>query len=117
MMKRLQSEVIDAKPDMVIWQVGTNAVLRNLDPVTTGKLVEEGVGIIQAAGADVVLVDPQYSPAVNAKGESASKMVNLLSRSRTTGTSEFSRASRSCATGTTGNRCRSKSSSTTTVCT
>ena len=80
MMRRLQSEVIDAKPDMVIWQVGTNAVLRNLDPVTTGKLVEEGVGIIQATGADVVLVDPQYSPAVNAKGESASKMVGLLSK-------------------------------------
>jgi lysophospholipase L1-like esterase len=80
MMKRLQSEVIDARPDMVIWQVGTNAVLRNLDPVTTGKLVEQGVGIIQAAGADVVLVDPQYSPAVNAKRESAGKMVSLLSK-------------------------------------
>src|SRR5437660_12080344 len=32
MMKRLQPDVIDAKPDLVIWQVGTNAVLRNLDP-------------------------------------------------------------------------------------
>ena len=27
MMKRLQTEVLDAKPDMVIWQVGTNAIL------------------------------------------------------------------------------------------
>ena len=34
MMKRLQA-VIDAKPDMVIWQVGTNAVLRDLDPTET----------------------------------------------------------------------------------
>ncbi|MBS0531802.1 MAG: SGNH/GDSL hydrolase family protein [Proteobacteria bacterium] len=80
MMKRLQSEVIDAKPDMVIWQVGTNAVLRNLDPATTAKLVEDGAAIIQASGADLVLVDPQYSPAVNAKGENASKMVSLLSK-------------------------------------
>ena len=37
MMKRLQAEVIDAQPDMVIWQVGTNAVLRNLDPVETAR--------------------------------------------------------------------------------
>ncbi len=80
MMKRLQSEVLDAKPDLVIWQVGTNAVLRNLDPATTAKLVEDGVAVIQASGADLVLVDPQYSPAVNAKGESASKMVGLLSK-------------------------------------
>ena len=32
MMKRLQTAVIDMHPDLVIWQVGTNAVLRNLDP-------------------------------------------------------------------------------------
>jgi lysophospholipase L1-like esterase len=78
MMRRLQTEVIDMHPDMVIWQVGTNAVLRNLDPADTAKMVEDGVARIQAAGADLVLVDPQYSPAVNAKPESASKMVGLL---------------------------------------
>jgi lysophospholipase L1-like esterase len=80
MMKRLQTEVIDVNPDLVIWQVGTNAVLRNLDPAETAKLVEEGIGRIQAAGADLVLVDPQYSPAVNAKAENASRMVQLLGK-------------------------------------
>jgi lysophospholipase L1-like esterase len=80
MMKRLQAEVIDMHPDMVIWQVGTNAVLRNLDPGETATMVEEGVRRIQEAGADLVLVDPQYSPAVNAKAESAGKMVRLLGR-------------------------------------
>src|SRR5437868_10578019 len=80
MMKRLQTEVIDAKPDMVIWQVGTNAVLRNLDPAETAKIVEDGVARIQAAGADLVLVDPQYSPAVNARAENASRMVKLLGK-------------------------------------
>ena len=65
MMKRLQTSVIDMHPDLVIWQVGTNAVLRNLDPAETAKMVEEGVARIQAAGADLVLVDPQYSPRVN----------------------------------------------------
>lgn len=80
MMKRLQAEVIDMHPDMVIWQVGTNAVLRNLDPTETANLVEEGVARIQAAGADLVLVDPQYSPRVNEHPESTGKIVKLLGR-------------------------------------
>ncbi len=80
MMTRLQTAVLDMHPDLVIWQVGTNAVLRNLDPAETVKLVEEGVARIQAAGADLVLVDPQYSPAVNARAESASKMINMLGK-------------------------------------
>jgi lysophospholipase L1-like esterase len=80
MMKRLKQSVLDMKPDLVIWQVGTNAVLRNLDPDETAKMVEEGIARIQAAGADLVLVDPQYSPKVTERAESASKMVKLLSR-------------------------------------
>jgi lysophospholipase L1-like esterase len=80
MMKRLQTEVIDMKPDLVIWQVGTNAVLRNEDPGETAKLVEDGVARIQAAGADLVLVDPQYSPKVNEHQENASRMIKLLGK-------------------------------------
>lgn len=81
MMKRLQTQVIDVHPDLVIWQVGTNAVLRNLDPGETAKIVEDGITRIQAAGdADIVLVDPQYSPRVTERPESASKMVKLLGK-------------------------------------
>ncbi|MCK1357565.1 SGNH/GDSL hydrolase family protein [Bradyrhizobium sp. 199] len=81
MMKRLQTQVIDVHPDLVIWQVGTNAVLRNLDPGDTAKLVEDGISRIQAAGGtDIVLVDPQYSPAVNQRKESAGKMIKLLGK-------------------------------------
>jgi lysophospholipase L1-like esterase len=80
MMKRLQTSVLDLKPDLVIWQVGTNAVLRNLDPAETAKLVGEGIAQIQAAGADVVLVDPQYSPKVYERAESASQMVKVLGK-------------------------------------
>lgn len=81
MMKRLQTQVIDVHPDLVIWQVGTNAVLRNLDPGETAKIVEEGISRIQASGGtDIVLVDPQYSPAVNQRKESAGKMVKLLGK-------------------------------------
>src|SRR5260370_530848 len=80
MMKRLQTAVLEMKPDTVIWQVGTNAVMRNLDPNETAKLVEDGVARIQAAGADLVLVDPQYSPKVTERAESASRMLKLLGK-------------------------------------
>jgi lysophospholipase L1-like esterase len=80
MMRRLQTEVIDMKPDLVIWQVGTNAVLRNLDQAVIEKTIVDGIALIQAVGSDVVLVDPQYSPRVNEKAESAGKMIKLLGR-------------------------------------
>jgi lysophospholipase L1-like esterase len=80
MMRRLQSSVLDRHPDLVIWQVGTNAVLRNLDPAETVGLVDEGVARIQTAGADVVLVDPQYSPRVTEHSESAGRIVTMLRR-------------------------------------
>ena len=80
MTRRLQTAVLDKHPDFVIWQVGTNAVLRNLDPDETAKMVEDGVARIQTAGSDVVLVDPQYSPRVTEHPESAGKIVRLLGR-------------------------------------
>uniref|UniRef100_Q07GY7 Lipolytic enzyme, G-D-S-L family n=1 Tax=Rhodopseudomonas palustris (strain BisA53) TaxID=316055 RepID=Q07GY7_RHOP5 len=80
MMARLKSSVLDLKPDLVIWQVGTNAILRNLDPADTAKLVEQGISLIQGAGSDLVLVDPQYAPRVNERAENAGKMINLLTR-------------------------------------
>ncbi|HEY0330373.1 MAG TPA: SGNH/GDSL hydrolase family protein [Rhodopseudomonas sp.] len=80
MMARLKSSVLDLKPDLVIWQVGTNAILRNLDPADTAKMVEDGITTIQAAGADLVLVDPQYAPRVTEKAEKAGRMVQLLGR-------------------------------------
>jgi lysophospholipase L1-like esterase len=80
MMKRLQRSVIDMHPDLLIWQVGTNAVLRDLDPNETAREVEEGIARIQAAGADVVLVDPQYSPRITERPESASRIVKLLGK-------------------------------------
>ncbi|WP_257167185.1 SGNH/GDSL hydrolase family protein [Bradyrhizobium sp. SRS-191] len=80
MMKRLETSVIDRHPDLVIWQVGTNAVLRDLDPTETAKLVEDGVAKIQGAASDVVLVDLQYSPRVNERSENASRMNKLLGR-------------------------------------
>lgn len=79
-MKRLKSSVIDHKPDLVIWQLGTNAVLRGGDTEATMGLIEDGIRQMQAVGTDVVLVDPQYVPATFAHEAEADKMVSLIGR-------------------------------------
>jgi len=80
MMKRLQVAVLDAKPDLVIWQFGSNAVLRGDDPGETERLVLEGIEKMRAIGADVVMIDPQYVPAIAEKSASANRIVNLMKR-------------------------------------
>lgn len=62
--KRITAEVIGDKPDLVIWQVGTNDVLRDADPQAVMASVRAGIAELQAAGADVMLMDLQYAPAV-----------------------------------------------------
>lgn len=78
MLDRLQSSVLNEHPDLVIWQLGTNTVVRGSDISGTAAQVEDGIARMQAAGADVVLIDPQYVPAVTAKKDGASKMVKLI---------------------------------------
>lgn len=80
MMRRFDAAVLDADPDLVIWQLGTNTVVKGnaSDVAATAALLEDGIARLQAKGIDVVLIDPQYVPAVAAKTENASRMVKLL---------------------------------------
>lgn len=50
------------KPTLVIWQTGTVDAMRSVDPDDFRSAVDEGVVALQNAGADVVLMNPQYSP-------------------------------------------------------
>ncbi len=50
------------KPTLVIWQTGTVDAMRSIDPDDFRAAVDEGVAALQNAGADVVLVNLQYSP-------------------------------------------------------
>ena len=78
MLKRLDQTVLVEKPDLVLWQVGTNAVLRDSDLQLSGAAIHEGLVRLKASGADVVLIDPQFSPRVIAKAE-IEGMVSLIS--------------------------------------
>jgi acyl-CoA thioesterase I len=61
---RLDRDVVAAHPDLVIWQLGTNAVLRRDDLAADAGLMERGVEILKSDGIDVVLMDLQYAPRV-----------------------------------------------------
>jgi acyl-CoA thioesterase I len=61
---RLDRDVVAAHPDLVIWQLGTNAVLRRDDLAADAGLMERGVEILKSDGIDVVLMDMQYAPRV-----------------------------------------------------
>jgi acyl-CoA thioesterase-1 len=64
---RLDRDVIAERPELVIWQVGTNAVLRHDDLTTDRELIERGVAKLKKSGSDVVLMDLQYAPRVLAR--------------------------------------------------
>ena len=77
MLRRFDTAVVAAKPDLVLWQLGTNSVLRDHRLADHGASIRQGLSKIRATGADVVLIDPQYAPKVIAKPE-AGPMVELL---------------------------------------
>ena len=77
MLARLDTAVIREKPDLVLWQVGTNSVLRDKSVQPHAALLREGLSRLKATGADVVLIDPQYAPRVLAK-PNVGGMVSLI---------------------------------------
>jgi len=67
MMARFATDVIAAHPQLVLWQVGTNSVLRDNPLQEHLSQLHRGLEELKAAGVDVVLIDPQYAPRVLAK--------------------------------------------------
>jgi len=69
MMARFEADVLAAHPQLVLWQIGTNSVLRDHPLNPHAVELHDGIERLKAAGADVVLIDPQFAPAVLAKSE------------------------------------------------
>jgi lysophospholipase L1-like esterase len=77
MLKRFDKDVVVAKPDLVLWQLGTNSVIRDQMFTDHGAAIRDGLNKIRAVGADVVLIDPQFAPKVIVKAD-AEHMVELI---------------------------------------
>jgi len=77
MVARFDTDVIAEKPDLVLWQVGSNSVLRDHPLLPAGALIREGVRRLKSANIDVVLINLQFAPKILAKDD-AEGMVALI---------------------------------------
>jgi lysophospholipase L1-like esterase len=66
-LERMDRDVLAERPDVVIWQLGTNAVLRRDDVSQDGELIRQGIERLKQGGSEVVLMDLQYAPRVLAR--------------------------------------------------
>jgi acyl-CoA thioesterase I len=64
MFRRFDRDVIAEQPDLVIWQVGANAVIDDDALPPDERLIRRGIGRLKGAGIDVVLMDLQYAPEI-----------------------------------------------------
>jgi acyl-CoA thioesterase-1 len=77
MVVRFDRDVFAESPDLVIWQVGSNSVLRDRPLRKANVPLREGLKRLKAVDADVILMNPQYAPKVIAKPD-IERMVNLI---------------------------------------
>jgi acyl-CoA thioesterase I len=64
MLARFTRDVLPYRPQLVIWQTGSNSVLQNRDVQGYEKTIREGIARLKAAHLDVILMDPQYAPRI-----------------------------------------------------
>ena len=61
MVPLLRQALTDGHVDLVVWQTGTVEAVRGLAPSALRDVLQAGIKAAEAAGADVVIVDPQFS--------------------------------------------------------
>jgi acyl-CoA thioesterase I len=73
----MKDTIADVKPDLVLWQVGTNDAIRHIDLETFKQCLRKTLFWLQESNIDVVLVDPQYGEAL-VKDEYYEKVVTAI---------------------------------------
>lgn len=63
---RMERDVIVERPDVVIWQVGTNAVWKShdYDIEDVAANIQSGLERLKDVSTDIILMNPQYVPAL-----------------------------------------------------
>lgn len=62
MLARFPRDVAAAKPDLVIWQTGTNDAINHVPVDRFETLLGQGIRDLRHRGIDVLLMTPQYAP-------------------------------------------------------
>jgi acyl-CoA thioesterase I len=68
-MARFQNDVLAHRPDLVIWQLGTNDVAWGGRADGLQDQIVSGVRVLRTDGADVILMDLQYAPMILASSQ------------------------------------------------
>lgn len=61
---RMRKSVEDWKPDVVLWQLGTNDAVQHITPEAFAQTLREGAEFVLGRGLDLLLIDPQSFPGV-----------------------------------------------------
>lgn len=77
MVARFDTSVFAERPDLVLWQVGSNSVLYGNPVAPAVDFLRGGLKRLRAAGVDVVVINPQYAPKVIAKPD-IDRMVDMI---------------------------------------
>ncbi len=62
MLQRMDADVIEEKPSIVIWQTVVNDAIRHVGEEKIAKILTKGIKKVQAAGIDLVMMDLQWLP-------------------------------------------------------
>jgi lysophospholipase L1-like esterase len=91
MLVRLDRDVLAYKPDLVIWQFGSNGLLRGRPLAELEEGARVGIQRLKQGGAEVILMDLQHAPRIDgvAARDEVLRMMERLSTS--TGTPLFHR--------------------------
>ena len=89
---RLERDVVPIRPQLVVWQVGANDAMRNVDLPLFRQTLVQGVVRLQGAGMDVVLMDNQRAPRLLAAPEDDGVNQALAQVAEQTGAALFARS-------------------------
>ncbi len=62
MVKSMTPALASAKPALMIWQTATVDAMQAVEQDRFSQHLDKGINIARSAGADVIFVNPQYSP-------------------------------------------------------
>jgi acyl-CoA thioesterase-1 len=79
MMARFKRDALDPKPDLIIWQTGTNSALGGGDVERFTADVLQGIRMARKKNIEIMLMGPQYAP----RFESVANRMSYLDHLRT----------------------------------
>lgn len=91
MLARFERDVVAEKPDLVIWQVASNAMMRGVSAESVGAAMSRGLARIREIGADAMLMTPQFAPRINSTVRRERMLSLLTAVARLEGAATFPR--------------------------